>query len=196
MSESQTPLILANSIKQHLHNLDACLPEVATFASKAGPDAVLELEEHLQKIFMASIDQSDMEQLAGFIAIVHTLLPALPAASIITTWFDIMLRASLRIPELPARAVRQARELVLRGLQDESHPKTASFRRMIIDLYLAGTNKDSSEHDALEDVALDPSDVQKQTCWKHNIEVTLLDDAIRHPTVRDKHVSKASTLTK
>lgn len=180
-------LSLANQIRLYVSGaeltLDVGLSAATAFASESTSKDVEDLEDFLQEIYMSSIDQTNIPQFAGFISIMHTLLPVLPAASIITTWFDILLRASFRTPQLPRQAARRARELVLHGLDDEAHPKTASFRRMIIDLYLSGASKDSSGDEALEDVALDHAEQQKQRCWKQNLEETLLADALRYPKV-------------
>ncbi|KAG8993608.1 hypothetical protein FRB94_010521 [Tulasnella sp. JGI-2019a] len=182
---SEAALNVANQIRQTLSGkeptLAVCVSTVAAFAVEATPNDVETLEDLLQEIYRASIDQSDIAQFASFISILHSLLPALPAASIITTWFDILLRASFRTPQLPRSSVRKARDLVLHGLDDETHPKTASFRRMIIDLYLSGASKESSGDEALEDVALDSAEQQKLRCWKQNLEDALLADAIRYP---------------
>ncbi|KAG8886937.1 hypothetical protein FRB98_000765 [Tulasnella sp. 332] len=183
--QSQSVLNIANQIRQYVSGKDstlaACISAAAAFASESTPKDVEDLEDLLQEIYMSSVDQTNIPQFAGFISTMHALLPVLPAASIITTWFDILLRVSLRTPQLPRHAARRARELVLHGLDDEAHPKTASFRRMIIDLYLSGASRDSSGDEALEDVALDSAEQQKQRCWKQNLEETLLADAVRYP---------------
>lgn len=188
MSDTPTALNVASLIRQCIAGKDptlaASIPLAQLFASKASAKAMEELEDRLLEICMSSIDQADIPQFAGFIAVLHALIPALPSSSIITTWFDITLRASLKTPRLPRESVRQARELVLHGLADETHPKTASFRRMLIALYLSGINRDSSGDDALEDVALDPAEQEKLRIWKTNLEETLLADAVHNPKVR------------
>ena len=163
--------------------LSGCRPLIATFALKSSPEMVSELEEYLQEISM-SIDQSDIPRFAGFLDALHLLIRVLSPSSIITAWFDIVLRSAFRTPKLPRDSVRQAKELVLHGLSDESHPKTKNFRRMLIDLYLLDVHNESSKDDVMEHVALDPAEQQRQRCWKTNLEETLLADSIQRPKVR------------
>ncbi|KAG8898751.1 hypothetical protein FRB99_007182 [Tulasnella sp. 403] len=171
--------------------LVGCRPLVATFIPNSTPEGVSELEEYLQEIYMSSIDPADIPQFAGFIAILHQLLPILPSSSIITTWFDIVLRSSFRTPKLPRDSVRRAKELILHGLADPTHPKTLNFRRMIIDLYLLDVLHESSKDDVIEHVSLDSVEQEKQKCWKMNLEETLIADAVQQPKVFFDQINEA-----
>lgn len=168
-------------------SLAACRPILATFALKSTPEQVSELEEYLQEI-IPSVDQhphSDVRQFSTFIDALHILLRVLPPESIITTWFDLVLRSAFRSAGLSRESVRQAKELVLHGLSDAEGRKTRSFRRMLVDLYLHDvSNIESSKDDVIEHVGLDPAEQMRQKCWKANLEETLLADAIQRPEVR------------
>ncbi|KAG8983797.1 hypothetical protein FRB90_005760, partial [Tulasnella sp. 427] len=185
-SDTLPPHEIATRMRQALTGgdptLSTCLPPVTQFSkSQPSPESVAELEEYLQEISTSSIDVNNTIQFAGFISVLHALLPILPPSSVITTWFDLVLRSSFRTPKLPRPSVREAKELVLHGLSDDAHPKTASFRRMLVDLYLLDVVNESSKEDVMEHMAMNQAEQEKQRCWKVNLEETLLADAIQRP---------------
>ncbi|KAG8968241.1 hypothetical protein FRC05_001622 [Tulasnella sp. 425] len=186
-SDALPPQEIATRMRQALTGggdptLSTFLPLVAQFSkSQPSPESVAELEEYLQEISTSSIDVNNTLQFAGFVSTLHALLPVLPPLSVITTWFDLVLRSSFRTPKLPRQSVREAKELVLHGLSDDAHPKTASFRRMLIDLYLLDVVNESSKEDMIEHMAMDQAEQERQRCWKENLEETLLADAIQRP---------------
>lgn len=188
-SDALPPQEIATRMRQALTGggdptLSTCLPLVAQLSkSQPSPESVAELEEYLQEISTSSIDVNNTLQFAGFVSTLHALLPVLPPLSVITTWFDLVLRSSFRTPKLPRQSVREAKELVLHGLSDDAHPKTASFRRMLVDLYLLDVVNESSKEDMIEHMAMDQAEQERQRSWKENLEETLLADAIQRPKV-------------
>ncbi|KAG8933897.1 hypothetical protein FRC01_006511 [Tulasnella sp. 417] len=186
-SDALPPQEIATRMRQALTGggdptLSSCLPLVTQFSkSQPSPESVAELEEYLQEISTSSIDVNNTPQFAGFVSTLHALLPVLPPSSVITTWFDLVLRSSFRTPKLSRQSVREAKELVLHGLSDDAHPKTVSFRRMLVDLYLLDVINESSKEDVIEHMAMDQAEQERQRCWKANLEETLLADAIQRP---------------
>ncbi|KAJ6455704.1 hypothetical protein C8R45DRAFT_881137 [Mycena sanguinolenta] len=138
---------------------------------------VFQLEEQLHQLHSDVVDHASLHHTQVFLAVLHYLLPILPAVSIISSWFDLVLRPALREPKLPASAINHAKELVVSALRkdDNRYPeKIAEFRCRLLDLYLHDAFNESSGDDVLEWAELDDLQREKKTRWKSNLEEILL----------------------
>ncbi|CEL57355.1 hypothetical protein RSOLAG1IB_02094 [Rhizoctonia solani AG-1 IB] len=78
-----------------------------------------ELENGLSDLYYQDIDHSNVSHIGAFVGVLYAFRMVLSSASIIS-WFDSLLRRALREPKLDLETVKQAKELVLMPLYDES----------------------------------------------------------------------------
>lgn len=153
---------------------------VDDFARESPPDQIQKLEDHLHHLHQEVVDHASCHHTQVFLAVLHHL--SLPASSIISSWFDLVLRPALRDPNLPASAVNHAKELILSALcQDD--PRVPDFRRRLVELYLLDAFNEGSGHDLVEWAAVDGRRREQQTRWKLNLEGILLTFGEKRPTV-------------
>ncbi|KAJ7105763.1 hypothetical protein C8R43DRAFT_1100098 [Mycena crocata] len=154
-------------------------------ASAGEPEvAVFQLEEQLHQIHGDVVDHASLRHTQVFLAVLHHLRPILPSVSIISSWFDLVLRPALREPKLPAPALNHAKELVVSALRkddDRYADKVADFRRRLLDLYLLDAFNEGSGVDVLEWAELDGPQREKKTRWKANLEDILLKSGQERP---------------
>ncbi|KAI0818775.1 hypothetical protein BC629DRAFT_1579276 [Irpex lacteus] len=184
----QLRLLLANpsdepSLSSFLDNVDALVAECLHTQNSAG---VLEqLEEDLQTIYHDVIDQSESSHNRIILSVLYHLRPILPSVSIISTWFDLVLRPALREPKLPEETVTHAKELIVSALspvkqvrdavsddpdKDKRREKSREFRRRLMELYLLDAYNESSGEEVLEWAELDDAQKETKACWKSNLE--------------------------
>ncbi|KAJ7136538.1 pyrroline-5-carboxylate reductase dimerization-domain-containing protein [Mycena crocata] len=154
-------------------------------ASTGEPEvAVFQLEEQLHQIHGDVVDHASLRHTQVFLAVLHHLRPILPSVSIISSWFDLVLRPALREPKLPAPALNHAKELVVSALRKDDNryaDKVADFRRRLLDLYLLDAFNEGSGVDVLEWAELDAPQREKKTRWKANLEDILLKSGQERP---------------
>ncbi|KAJ6547434.1 hypothetical protein B0H19DRAFT_1165604 [Mycena capillaripes] len=138
---------------------------------------VFQLEEQLGQLHGDIVDHASLHHTQVFLAVLHHLCPILPSVSIISSWFDLVLRPALREPKLPVPAVNHAKELIVSALckEDDRYPeKISEFRCRLLDLYLLDAFNEGSGDDVLEWAELDDLQREKKTRWKSNLEDILL----------------------
>lgn len=148
-------------------------------------DALLHsLENDLQEIHHDLVDHSSFDQTVTFLTVLHHLRPVLPSTSIISTWFDLVLRPALREPKLPTRAVNHAKGLIVCALEtSQNQEKVGEFRRRLLDLYLLDALNEGSEDDILEWADLNQQQRHTRMHWKSNLEDVLVKFGLEKPTV-------------
>jgi hypothetical protein len=160
---------------------------VASCSSSTEPEFWLfQLEDDLQAIHHEVVNHSSLHQTETFLAVLHHLRTLLSSSSIISIWFDLVLRPALREPKLPTTAIKHARELIVSALNrpDQSNPdKVPEFRRRLLDLYLLDAFNDSSGDDVLEWAQLDLAERERRIHWKQNLEQILLAFGAERPHV-------------
>lgn len=156
-------------------------------SSSPEPEVLLSaFEQELETINREVIDHSSVYQTEIFLAVLYHLCPVLPSISIISSWFDLVLRPALREPKLPSAAVNQAKECIISALQknnDVYAEKVNDFRRRLLDLYLLDAYNEGSGDDVLEWAELDQDQRDKRTLWKQNLEDILLAYGKERPEV-------------
>ncbi|KAJ3478297.1 hypothetical protein NLI96_g9847 [Meripilus lineatus] len=195
----QLHLTLKNS--QDAPSLPALLQRVDDFVSEACNSPLLEnllgdLEDALQKVHKQVVDHTILSQVEVFVSVIYHLLPILPPSSVISTWFELVLRPALREPKLPTQAVEYAKELIVASLQpvpiahasgsddkekDSKWEKVGYFRRRLMDLYLLDAYNDSSGDDILEWAKMNDTEREKMACWKANLEDILVRAGLQRP---------------
>ncbi|KAJ7219154.1 hypothetical protein GGX14DRAFT_590318 [Mycena pura] len=146
---------------------------------------VFELEEQLHQIHNEVIDHSSLHHIQVFLAVLYHLRPILPSISIISSWFDLILRPALREPKLPVPAVNHAKELVVSALRKDNDghvDKITEFRCRLLDLYLLDAFNEGSGEDILEWAELDDLQREIKTRWKSNLEDILLKYGQERPS--------------
>ncbi|KAI6028623.1 hypothetical protein F5J12DRAFT_806523 [Pisolithus orientalis] len=142
------------------------------------PEVILfQLEEELRTIHNDVMDHTSLAHIEVFLGVLHGLRSLLSSASIISTWFDVVLRPALRELKLPTTSANHAKELIVSAAThvDERHPdKVSEFRRRLLELYLLDTSVESSGDDILEWTELDQNLRDKKYQWKSNLEDTLV----------------------
>lgn len=196
----QLRLLLTNS--PEAPSLPSFLETVDLFVTEAteSQDLVEQLEEDLQTIYHELIDHSVSSQIKIFLSVLYHLRPILPPVSLISTWFDLVLRPALREPKLPVEAVTHAKELIVSALTPVKHEehdansdeqpdkekrqeKVRDFRRRLMDLYLLDAFNESSGEDVLEWAELDDAQKERKACWKANLEDVLVRLGLQQPQV-------------
>jgi hypothetical protein len=172
----------APSLQHVINTIDDSVSEWATPSSPQARG----LLESLENLYHQVLDHAVFRQVEAFLTVLYHLRVVIPVASIVSTWFDLVLRPALRQPKLPTPAVRFAKELVLVGLvtfDEENTNKTKDFRRRLLDLYLLDAHSESSSEDALEWAELDKIARDKRGCWKSNLEDVMITFGMKCPQV-------------
>lgn len=147
---------------------------------------LFQVEEELQIVYDDVVDHTSLGHTEVFLGVLHHLRPLLPSTSIISTWFDLVLRPALREPRLPTISVTHAEELIIFAAEyeDRRHPeKVHEFRRRLMDHFLDAYNEGSG-YDILEWVKLDQKQRDKRCLWKNNLEDVLVKFGLKCPVVR------------
>ena len=197
----QLRLLLSNategpSLPNLLQTVDSFVAECSVNLDNHEP--VLQLEEELLAIYHELIDHSVLPQVKAFLSVLYHIRPILSPLSIISTWFDLVLRPALREPKLAVEAVTHAKELIVLALdpthrpdeatsptseKDKKTEKVKEFRRRLMDLYLLDAYNESSGDDALEWAELDDTQKERKACWKANLEDVLVRIGLQRPQV-------------
>ncbi|KAG1754550.1 hypothetical protein EDB19DRAFT_1892526 [Suillus lakei] len=169
-------------LEQALQAVDEFVRECA--ASKE-PDVLLfRLEEELQSFHSDTITHNSLQHTEVLLAILYRLRPLLTSISVISTWFDLVLRPALREPRLSTPAVNHAKELIISAADrtDERYPeKVGEFRRRLLDLYVLDAYNEGSGDDLLEWAELDQEQRERRSLWKFNLEDILVKSGLRRP---------------
>ncbi|KAF7338398.1 HATPase-c domain-containing protein [Mycena venus] len=185
---------LSRQVRAVLETEGASVPDLLTLtdefvlecSSSPEPEVlVFQLEEQLHQLHGDVVDHASLHHTQVFLAVLHHLLPILPAVSIISSWFDLVLRPALREPKLPVPAVNHAKELIISALRkdDDRYPeKIVEFRCRLLDLYLLDAFNEGSGDDVLEWAELDDLQREKKTRWKSNLEEILLKYGQERPS--------------
>ncbi|TDL27395.1 hypothetical protein BD410DRAFT_762281 [Rickenella mellea] len=168
----------APPLKEFLDLLDTEVAKVSSpdrLEYSLGP-----LEEDLINVYDEAVDHASLSQLEVFLEVLYHLKANLSSLSLISTWFDLLLRPGLREPRLAPSATSQAKELILIALENiGEHPeKVGEFRRRVMDLYLLDALNEGSGDDVLEWADLDEHEREKRVWWKNNLEHTLAIHAL------------------
>ncbi|KAL6300529.1 Hamartin protein-domain-containing protein [Sparassis latifolia] len=186
----------ALSVSDVLALADAFVLECSSASESQWPSLLAQLEDGLQRIY----DVLEYAHYEIFIAVLYRLRPILPPPSIISTWFDLVLRPALRDPKLGTVAVDHARELIISALDSDPadfpivgtaeergkelqrrKEKVGEFRRRLMDLYLLDAFNESSGEDILEWAELSAEQREQKSCWKMNLEVVLVKFGLERP---------------
>ena len=152
--------------------------------------AVLDqLQSEVESMYKELVDHSLPANVEAFVSILHAFLPVFKPIDVITCWWDLLLRAALRDPRLPAKALQQVKVITLRGLLPDS-PKVPEFRRRIIQLYLLDVHDEISRRDVLEHATMNTNERRIQQLWKRN-----LGDILEAFYVEKSEVNCLATLT-
>lgn len=168
---------------------------IDTLALTASPDVAADIEEELQTIHRDVGHDLSSRETEVFLAVLYHLRTLLPTASVITLWFDLVLRPALRQPDLPIPALDQASDLVVLALEPEEeeldiqNSKVSAFRRRLVDLYLWDAFNDGSGDDVIARAELDKVDREKKERWKTNLENVLLKHGIKQPKVSSMSIA-------
>lgn len=158
---------------------------VISCTSSSEPEiGIYNLSNELQIICEKLLDHSSLFTISNFLAVLYRLEPLLSPTSIISVWFDLVLRPSLREPRLPGTALKQAKNLVLSALDTNDHlspEKVADFRRRLVDYYLLDVFNDGSGEDMLEWAELSDGQREVRVRWKGNLEDVLVSFGKRRP---------------
>ncbi|KAJ7632495.1 hypothetical protein FB45DRAFT_912598 [Roridomyces roridus] len=168
------PVTLARQVRSVLETENGSLTDLLSyvddFVQSAPSDQQQGFEEQLHQLHDV-VDHSSPHHTQVFLAVLHHL--RLAPCSIISSWFDLVIRPALREPNLAVPAVNYAKELVLSALC-QSDPRVPDFRRRLLDLYLLDAFNEGSGHDLVEWAALDSLRREQQTRWKLNLQDILL----------------------
>ena len=178
----------APSLQQLVDTIDDSASEWATPSSPQAKSLLISLED----LYHHVLDHAVFHQVGVFLTVLHHLRIVIPVASIVSTWFDLVLRPALREPKLPTSTVRFAKELVITGLvafDEENTSKTKDFRRRLLDLYLLDAHSESLGEDALEWAELDKVSRGKRECWKLNLEDVLVTFGMKCPKVGTRQIA-------
>jgi hypothetical protein len=154
-------------------------------SASSGQDALLEnLDDDLQAIHHDLVDHRSFGRTEIFLVVLHHLRPILSSTSIITTWFDLILRPALREPRLPIAAVGHAKELIICAMEgSQDLDKVCEFRRRLLDLYLLDAFNEVSGDGVLEWADLDQEQRDRRTHWKLNLDDVLVQFGLERPAV-------------
>ena len=159
---------------------------VGCMSSEEPKVQLFQVEEELQIINDDVVDHTSLGHTEVFLGVLHHLRPLLPPTSIISTWFDLVLRPALREPGLPTISVTHAKELIIFAAEkeDRKYPeKVHEFRRRLID-HLLDANNEGFGDDILEWAKLDQRQRDKRHLWKSNLEDALVKFGLKCPVVR------------
>ena len=173
------------------HAIDTIDDSVSEWAIPSSPQAK-SLLASLEDLYHQVLDHAVFHQVEAFLTVLYHLRIVIPAGSIVSTWFDLVLRPALREPKLSTPTVRFAKELVIIGLvtfDEENTSRTKDFRRRLLDLYLLDAHSESSGEDALEWAELDKVSREKRECWKSNLEDVLIAFGMKCPQVGTRQIA-------
>jgi len=172
---------------------------VSECSLSAEPEVLLsQFEEELQTIHHQVVGHSSLFQMEVFLAVLYHLRVVLSPNSIITTWFDLVLRPALREAKLPTAASNHAKGLIISALSKENPDlpeKVRDFRCRLLDFYLLDTYNDCSGEDVLEWAGLDRLQRGKSSRWKENLEDILLRFGMEQPQVSPRCLFAGEALT-
>lgn len=217
MSSSTVVTDLCTQLRLALESSPDALPSAELLAKvdaftlacsgSSEPSTLLsELEDELQVIYGDVLGHALFPHAEVFLAVLRQLQPVLPSRSVISTWFDLVLRPALREPILPLPAVNHAKELIIHALDPGSNfsdadegsveaekqkERVGDFRRRLMDLYLLDAFNESSGDDVLEWADLSQQQRDKKACWKANLEDVLVRVGLQRPHVRSFLTSPA-----
>jgi hypothetical protein len=178
----------APSLQQVIDTIDNSVSEWATPSSLQANSLLGSLEDLYHQV----LNHAVFRQVEAFLTVLYHLRIVIPVASIVSTWFELVLRPALREPKLPTSAVGFAKQLVLVALvafDEENTGKTKDFRRRLLDLYLLDAHSESSGEDALEWAELDKVSRDKKECWKSNLEDVLITFGMKCPQVGTRQIA-------
>ncbi|KAL5529209.1 hypothetical protein ACEPAG_5183 [Sanghuangporus baumii] len=143
-----------------------------------------DFEEELQNIYGEDVDFYQLQTVEVFLDVLVHSRPILPATTVISNWFEVLIRPALRDPRLRLTAVEHAKQLVIEALEeDEQDPDMVkNFRRRLVDLFLLDAFNESSGKDILEWAQLDDMQKSKNIWWKDNLEEILIRHGLSRPT--------------
>lgn len=160
---------------------------VAGCMSSEDPEVQLfQVGEELQIIHDDIVDHTSLGHTEVFLGVLHHLRPLLPPTSIISTWFDLVLRPALREPRLPTISVNHAKELIIFAAENEDRgypEKVHEFRRRLI-VHLLDAYNEGFGDDVLEWAKLDQKQRDKRHLWKSNLEDAFVKFGLKCPVVR------------
>ena len=183
--------VLTEPTNETLYNdfisqVDTRIDQVSSSDDKKQAGA--EFEEELHKIYAEDVDFTQhILSLELFLQILGRSQPILPVCSVISTWFDLVLRPALREPRLAPSAKECAKELVVAGLKDDEDipEKVREFRRRLVDLFLLDALNENFGSDILEWVELNEQQREKNRLWSENLEDVLIRFGLLIPEVSD-----------
>ncbi|KAF8559821.1 hypothetical protein OG21DRAFT_1453262 [Imleria badia] len=179
------------SREQVLNSVDEFVVECVS--SEAPEVQLFRVEEELQIVYNDVVDHTSLGHTEVFLSVLHHLRPLLPSTSIISTWFDLVLRPALREPRLSTTSVTHAKELIIFAAENEDprYPeKVHEFRRRLMDHLLDAYNEGSGD-DILEWAKLDQRQRDKRQLWKSNLEDVLVKFGLRCPVALMTQVEAA-----
>jgi len=155
-------------------------------ASEDPESSICNLENELQ-VIRDTLDLGKCTQTEALLSVLRHLEPVLASTSLISTWFDLVLRPALREPNLSHKATTQAKDLVIVALEkpDNRHPEIqGEFRRRVLDLYLLDASNEASPEDVIEWADLPREQRDQRKIWKENLEDILVGFGMDQPEVR------------
>lgn len=167
--------------------VDARIGQITSSDDKK--QAETDFEEELHKIYDEDVDFSKhVLPLELFLQILTHSQSVVPVSSIVSTWFDLVLRPALREPRLAPSSKEHAKELIVAGLDDDEDvpEKVQGFRRRLVDLFLLDALNESFGSDILEWVELNEQQRDSNRLWKQNLEDVLVKFGLLMPEVRVK----------
>jgi hypothetical protein len=165
------------------------LEQVQTFVLNASSSddpgrSITELQEQLQLIHKELVDTP--QQTEVFLAVLNYLRPIITPSSIVTNWWDLVLRPALRDPKLSGKGVEYAQDLIISAFEDVSGAyleEADRFRRQLMELFLLDALNEGSGEDILEFSAMDDEAKQKVSCWKARLENIIVRCGTSKPEV-------------
>lgn len=164
-----------------IQQVDTCILEI----SLASDDDQQrhEFEKQLQAIHEEDADFSQLYHVELFLEVLSHARPIMAPATLISTWFDVLLRPALREPRLSIIAVEAAKNLVLEAMEDSGQEIVVSFRRHLVDLFLLDVLNESSGQDILEWAQLNGEQRDIKSQWKENLKDILISYGARRLAV-------------
>lgn len=171
-----------SEIDEFLRILDE---EILNTAALGDDQERRDFEEELQNIYGEDVDFYQLRTVEIFLDVLVHSRPILPATTVISNWFEVLIRPALRHPHLRPTTVEHAKELVIEALEeDDGNPDMVkNFRRRLVDLFLLDAFNESSGKDILEWAQLDETQKSKNIWWKNNLEDILIRHGLSRPSV-------------
>lgn len=166
--------------------LDARILDLTVSQSASLSEEQVKFVEELQDIYHSSVNPSSLSQLEIFVEVLFHSRHIMPCSSLISTWFDLVLRPALREPRLPTPVVGHAKDLIIRALleTDVECEKVRELRKRLVHLYLLDVYNESSGSDLLQLAYLGEREREKLNWWKDTLEDTLVRFGLLRPNVR------------